>query len=77
MNISGTQKLTSKDYLLAAKVLREVQRIEVQRFGRCSSCLADSLQILSIYIPLDFSATCGRQVTSTELFNDLFNGKLY
>lgn len=67
--------LTAKDYLTALKVVREIQRKQAYTCGRSSEFLAQTLQVIEMYCPLDFSKTCGR-VTENKLLS-VYNGVLF
>lgn len=67
--------LPAKDYLTALKVVREIQRKQTYSCGRCDDFLAQTLQAIEMYCPLDFSKTCGR-VTKDKLLS-VYDGKLF
>lgn len=67
--------LSAKDYLTALKVVREIQRKQAYTCGRSNEFLAQTLQAIEIFCPLDFSKTCGR-VTENELLG-VYNGVLF
>lgn len=67
--------LPAKDYLTALKVVREIQRKQAYSCGRCDDFLAQTLQAIEMYCPLDFSKTCGR-VTKDKLLS-VYDGKLF
>ena len=67
--------MTAKDYLTALKVIREIQRKQAFRTGRSSDYLAQTLQEIEMYCPLDFSKTGGR-MTKIKLLES-YNGKLF
>lgn len=67
--------LSAKDYLTALKVVREIQRKQAYTFGRSNEFLAQTLQAIELYCPLDFSKTCGR-VTEAKL-SDIYSGVLF
>lgn len=80
MNISGTNVLvsalmTAKDYLIALKVIREIQRKQAYRFGQCKPYLADTLKEIEMYCPLDFSKSGGR-VTDKVILSS-YSGNLF
>ena len=66
--------LSAKDYLTALKVVREIQRKQAFTCGRSNEFLAQTLQAIEMYCPLDFSKTCGR-VTDSKLLG-VYNGVL-
>ena len=67
--------MTAKDYLIALKVIREIQHKQAYCTGRTDPCLAQALSTIELYCPLDFSKTCGR-VTKSVVLN-VYNGKLF
>lgn len=67
--------LPAKDYLTALKVVREIQRKQAYTCGRSDKSLAQTLQTIEMYCPLDFSKTCGR-VTESKLLS-VYSGKLF
>ncbi len=67
--------MTAKDYLTALKVIREIQRKQAFTSGSSQPFLADTLQAIELYCPLDFSKTGGR-VTKKVLLSS-YNGKLF
>lgn len=52
--------MTAQDYLTALKVIREIQRKQAYCSGRCDSCLAQTLSVIELFMPLDFSKSGGR-----------------
>lgn len=60
--------MTAKDYLIALKVIREIQRKQAFRTGQCKPYLADTLKEIEMYCPLDFSKSGGR-VTKKEILS--------
>lgn len=68
--------MTAKDYLIALKVIREIQRKQAYRTGQSKPYLADTLKEIEMYCPLDFSKSGGR-VTGDVILScydgDLFN----
>lgn len=66
--------MKAEDYLIALKVVREIQRTETKRFGSPSPWLAQTLHSIELYCPLDFSSTGARKVR--ELMNSAYSGKL-
>lgn len=81
MNINGTNVFSSflimkaQDYLTALKVVREIQREQAYSRGCADPWLAQTLQTIELYAPLDFSYTCAR-VTRKELIK-AYDGKLF
>lgn len=67
--------LSANDYLTALKVVREIQRKQAYTCGRSSEFLAQTLQTIEMFCPLDFSKTCGR-VTKDKLLS-VYNGVLF
>lgn len=67
--------LSAKDYLTALKVVREIQRKQAYTCGYSSDFLAQTLQVIELFCPLDFSKTCGR-VTKDKLLS-VYNGVLF
>ena len=67
--------MTAKDYLIALKVVREIQRKQAYRCGQSQPYLADTLKEIEMYCPLDFSKTGGR-VTKKVILSS-YNGNLF
>lgn len=67
--------MTAKDYLIALKVIREIQRKQAFSTGTSQPFLADTLKTIELYCPLDFSETCGR--VTKEVLLSSYNGKLF
>lgn len=67
--------MTAKDYLTALKVIREIQRKQAFSTGKPQPFLADTLQAIELYCPLDFSKTCGR--VTKEVLIGAYEGKLF
>lgn len=67
--------MTAKDYLIALKVIREIQRKQAFCCGQSKSYLADTLKEIEMYCPLDFSKTGGR--VTKEVILSCYNGNLY
>lgn len=67
--------MTAKDYLIALKVIREIQRIQAYRTGSCQPFLAETLDTIELYCPLDFSKSGGRVIRDNIL--SCYNGKLF
>lgn len=66
--------MTAKDYLTALKVIREIQRKQAFRSGRCDPWLAQTLSTIELYIPLDFSKSGGR--VTKEVIIRSYDGNL-
>lgn len=67
--------MTANDYLTALKVVRDIQRKQAYRFGRTDEHLAQTLQAIEMYCPLDFSPTGGRLIKDKMLAS--YNGTLF
>ena len=67
--------MKAQDYLIALKVIREIQKKQAYCSGRSDPCLAKTLSTIELFCPLDFSKTGGR-VTERVLLN-VYNGKLF
>lgn len=67
--------MKAQDYLTALKVVREIQRKQAYSRGSADPWLAQTLQTIELYVPLDFSHTCAR-VTKKEVI-EAYNGKLF
>lgn len=67
--------MKAQDYLTALKVIREIQQKQAYRSGRVDPCLAQTLSVIEMYCPLDFSNTCGRVIKRDVL--NVYNGKLF
>ena len=67
--------MKAQDYLVALKVIREIQQKQAYRTGRTDPCLAQTLSTIELYCPLDFSKTGGRVIKSDVL--NVYNGKLF
>ena len=67
--------MTAKDYLIALKVIREIQRKQAYCSGTSQPFLADTLKAIELYCPLDFSKSCGRVTKATILRS--YNGNLF
>lgn len=67
--------MTAKDYLTALKVIREIQRKQAYCTGSSQPFLAETLKMIELYCPLDFSKSGGR-VTNTTIM-DCYNGNLF
>lgn len=67
--------MTAKDYLIALKVIREIQRKQAYCTGSSKPFLADTLKEIEMYCPLDFSKSGGRVTKDTIL--SCYNGNLF
>lgn len=67
--------MTAKDYLTALKVIREIQRKQAYCSGQSKPYLADTLQEIEMYCPLDFSKTGGR--VTRKVISSCYNGNLF
>lgn len=67
--------MTAKDYLIALKVIREIQRKQAYCTGQSKPCLAETLKEIEMYCPLDFSKTCGR--VTKEVILSSYSGNLF
>ena len=67
--------MTAKDYLIALKVIREIQRKQAYCSGTSQPFLAETLKTIELYCPLDFSKSGGR-VTQSVVMN-VYNGNLF
>ena len=67
--------MTAKDYLIALKVIREIQRKQAYCTGTSEPFLAETLKSIELYCPLDFSKTGGRVTKETIL--SCYNGNLF
>ena len=47
--------MTAHDYLIALKVIREIQRKQAFSTGTSQPFLAETLKTIELYCPLDFS----------------------
>ena len=67
--------MTAKDYLIALKVIREIQRKQAYCSGSSKPYLADTLKEIELYCPLDFSKGGGRVTEKTIM--SCYNGNLF
>ena len=67
--------MTAKDYLIALKVIREIQRKQAYCTGQSKPYLAETLKEIEMYCPLDFSKSGGR-VTDKSIMS-VYNGQLF
>lgn len=67
--------MTAKDYLIALKVIREIQRKQAYSSGQSKPYLADTLKEIEMYCPLDFSKSGGRVTKKVVL--SCYSGHLF
>lgn len=67
--------MTAQDYLTALKVIREIQRKQAYTTGSTQPFLAETLKVIELYCPLDFSKSGGR-VTKADIISS-YSGKLF
>lgn len=67
--------MTAKDYLIALKVIREIQRKQAYCSGLSKPYLAETLKEIEKYCPLDFSKSGGR--VTGEAILSCYNGNLF
>lgn len=67
--------MNAKDYLIALKVIREIQRKQAYRSGQSQPYLAETLKEIEMYCPLDFSKSGGR-VTDKSILS-VYSGQLF
>lgn len=67
--------MKAQDYLVALKVIREIQRKQAYCSGQSDPALAKALSFIELYCPLDFSKSGGR-VTKGKLLSS-YNGFLF
>lgn len=67
--------MTAKDYLIALKVIREIQRKQSFCSGTSQPFLAETLKTIELYCPLDFSKSGGRVIKESLL--SVYNGSLF
>ena len=67
--------MKAQDYLVALKVIREIQRKQAYRTGQCKPYLAETLKEIEMYCPLDFSKSGGRVTDSVIL--SCYTGNLF
>lgn len=67
--------MTAQDYLIAIKVIREIQRKQAYCSGMSQPFLADTLKSIELYIPLDFSKSGGR-ITKKDV-SYVYSGNLF
>ena len=67
--------MTAKDYLIALKVIRDIQRKQAYCTGSSKPFLAETLKEIEMYCPLDYSKSGGRVTKDTIL--SCYNGNLF
>lgn len=67
--------MTAKDYLIALKVIREIQRKQCFCSGFSQPFLAETLKTIELYCPLDFSKSGGR--VTKDVILSCYNGNLF
>ena len=67
--------MTAKDYLIALKVVRDIQRQQAYCTGTVQPYLAETLRDIEFYCPLDFSLSGGR--CSRRKLYEVYNGNLF
>ena len=67
--------MTAKDYLIALKVIREIQRKQAFCSGQSKPYLAETLQDIEMYCPLDFSKSGGR--VTDKVILSCYTGNLF
>lgn len=67
--------MTAKDYLIALKVIREIQRKQSYCSGQSELYLAATLKEIEKYCPLDFSRSGGR--VTQKVILSCYNGNLF
>ena len=67
--------MKAQDYVIALKVLREIQRKQAYATGRCEPCLAQAISLVELFCPLDFTKSGGRSFNERML--DSYNGNLF
>lgn len=67
--------MTAKDYLTALKVIREIQRKQAYCTGSSQPFLGETLKMIELYCPLDFSKSGGRITKSVIL--SVYDGNLF
>ena len=75
INVSDFLLMTAKDYLIALKVIRDIQRKQAYCTGSSKPYLAETLKEIEMYCPLDFSKSGGRVTKDTIL--SCYNGNLF
>ena len=67
--------MKAQDYLVALKVIREIQQKQAYCSGRADPWLSQTLSTIELYCPLDFSKSGGR--VTQRVILDVYNGKLF
>lgn len=67
--------MTATDYLIALKVIREIQRKQVLLTGQTQLCLIETLKTIELFCPLDYSKSGGR-ITKSDILS-VYNGNLF
>lgn len=67
--------MTAKDYLIALKVIREIQRKQAYSSGTSQPFLAETLKTIERYCPLDYSKSGGR--VTKDIILSCYNGNLF
>ena len=67
--------MMAKDYLIALKVIREIQRKQAYCTGQCKPYLAETLKEIEMYCPLDFSKSGGR--VTKDVILSCYSGDLF
>ena len=67
--------MTAKDYLIALKVIREIQRKQAYCSGSSQPFLAETLKTIELYCSLDFSKSGGR--VTKDVILSCYNGNLF
>ena len=75
INVSNFLLMTAQDYLIALKVIREIQRKQAYCTGQSKPYLAEALKEIEMYCPLDFSKSGGRVTPKTIM--SCYNGNLF
>ena len=67
--------MKAADYLIALKVIREIQRTQAYYTGQAKPYLAETLKEIEMYCPLDFSKSGGR--VNDKVILSCYNGNLF
>lgn len=67
--------MTAKDYLIALKVIREIQRKQAYSTGQSKPYLSETLKEIEMYCPLDFSKSGGR--VTPKVILSCYDGNLF
>ena len=73
--INACELMTAKDYLIALKVIREIQRKQAYCSGSSQPFLAETLKTIELYCPLDFSKSGGRATDKSIM--SVYDGQLF